>query len=79
MSTVKKRISEVRAVIERLGYTVDGIKTAPGGHLQCLVRDDQGNRLKAYTGVSTCSASGLLNFKQDLRRLSNKAKGLIDE
>ena len=72
----KKRIKAVREIIERTGFRCDDIATSNGGHLECRITDNEGNKFKAYTGVS-CSANqknALLNFKQDIRRLSHAAK-----
>lgn len=76
----KKRVREIREAIESLGYTVDSIvKTKRNCHYCCTITDDEGNQFKAYTG-SSCSAAScraLHNFKSDVHRMSNQAKGLI--
>ena len=79
MSGQRKRLKSIQEVIERLGFTCNSIEIAHAGHVCCHITDDAGNKFKAFTGQS-CSASernARLNFKQDIRRMSNRMKGLI--
>lgn len=76
---LKKRRKEIEAVVDRLGFTCRRVDQSPGDHLCFHITDDEGNSFKAYTGQS-CSGnakSARLNFKQDIRRISNRLKGLI--
>jgi len=75
----RKRMKEIRSVVTALGFECEDITISKGDHVCCHIKDDEGNRFKAFTGQS-CSAnikSARLNFKQDIRRLSNRLKGLI--
>lgn len=77
----KKRMKELRTVISQIpGFKILSIEPTKNDHLCCHVRDDAGNCFKCYTGT-TCSANtkrARLNFRQDIRRQSNRAKGLVD-
>jgi len=76
---LKKRKKEIEAVVDRLGFTCTCVDQSAGDHLCFHITDDEGNRFKAYTGQS-CSGNAKnarLNFKQDIRRISNRLKGLI--
>lgn len=77
---IMKRRKEVRAVIELLGFECESIELGSGGHLKCHVIDDHGNSFTAFTGQS-CSANtrnARLNFRQDVKRLSLRARGVLD-
>jgi len=79
MSGQRKRLKSIEAVIIRLGFTCNSITIEHAGHVCCHITDDVGNNFRAFTGQS-CSANeknARLNFKQDVRRLSNRMKGLI--
>ena len=76
----RKRQKAIEQCIAEVGFTLLRIRTGRrSGHYKCRVMDDAGNCFTACTGTS-CSSNqkkAHLNFKQDLRRLSNRAKGLI--
>ena len=79
MSGQRKRMRSIEKIVIDLGFHCARIETTHGGHICCHVIDDAGNKFKAFTGQS-CSASernARLNFRQDIRRLSNRMKGLI--
>lgn len=74
----KRTADEIESVVRRLGFKLRDVAYTRAGHYKCRVVDDAGNEFKAVTG-STCSSNArraLLNFKRDIRRASNKAKGL---
>lgn len=77
----RKREAEIREAVEAIGFTVVSIaKTRRNNHYCVTVRDDARNKFRCYTS-SSCSAAScraLNNFKSDVRRMSNRAKGLID-
>lgn len=76
---IRKRQKAIEQCIAEVEFTLLRIRIAKGGHFKCRVMDDAGNRFTACTGTS-CSSNqkrAHMNFKQDLRRLSNRAKGLI--
>ena len=76
---LRKRVKLLKQMIERdLGYTCESIEQTGGSHICCRVKDDKGHRFRAYTGLTPrAERSALLNFKQDIRRLSLRAKGVI--
>ena len=82
MSSGKYRRREklLRQAIESLGFQcISMVKTKRNSHYRCRVRDDKGFEFNVFTG-STCSASecsALKNFKQDVRRMSSKMRGVI--
>lgn len=79
MSRNKKLYRELAQLISGLGFRCRRIEKTGNSHLCCHVEDDEGNRFKAFTGSTPSSdKSARLNFKQDVRRLSNRLKGLID-
>ena len=73
-----RREKEVRAAIVELGFICDSITQVKGGHLKCEITDDQGNSFKAFTGQSPSCHAATKNFQQDVRRLSMRAKGMIE-
>lgn len=75
----RKRQKAIEQCISDVGFTLLRVRRSGSGHFKCRIRDDKGNTFTACTGTS-CSSDqrrAHLNFKQDLRRLSNRAKGLI--
>lgn len=72
---------QLKKMIESLpGFKCLDIEIRKSGHCCCTVRDDAGNEFRAFTGT-TCSSyekAARLNFRQDCRKLSNIAKGLIE-
>ena len=79
--TPRKRKIELRRLIESLGFVCLGITQNPrNSHFVCHVRDDAGNVFKAVASSSTNGADcrALNNFKADVRRQSNREKGLLD-
>jgi hypothetical protein len=79
MSGFRKRQKAIEQCIAEAGFTLLRMRKGRSGHFKCRVEDDAGNRFTACTG-SSCGSNqkrAHLNFKQDLRRLSNRAKGLI--
>ena len=80
MSGQRKRLKGLKEMISEMGFRCTWIAISGGSHICCHITDDEGNKFKAFTGQS-CSANPVkarLNFRQDIRRLSNRMKGLID-
>lgn len=80
VSKTRKLEQELAAMVERLGFTLLAVERSRNDHLCCFIRDDAGNKFKVFTGI-TCSSydrAARLNFKQDVRKASNRAKGLCD-
>ena len=77
---IRKRLKDIETMVAKLGFELNRIQISKGDHICCHITDDVGNNFKAYTGQS-CSANSKkarLNFRQDIRRLSNRMKGLIN-
>lgn len=76
----RSKMKAIRQAIEKQGFKLlDITKTPRNSHFKCRIEDDKGNVFHAFTG-GTCSSNpkiALLNFSQDVRRLSQQAKGLI--
>ena len=76
---LRKRMKTIEAVITGCGFKCVDMTITRADHICCHIIDDEGNKFRAWTGQS-CSANvkkARLNFRQDIRRMSNKAKGLI--
>lgn len=79
MSGQRKRLRWIDGMVAKLGFHLDRMEVSGGDHICCYITDDAGNKFKAFTGQS-CSANeknARLNFRQDIRRISNRMKGLI--
>ena len=77
---MNKRLKAIKAVVACLRFRLRSIGVTKAGHVKCRVTDDAGNTFTAFTG-SSCSSNdkkALLNFKQDLKRASMKAKGILE-
>jgi len=77
---LRKKIKEIKAIITDMGFECRGIEVGHAGHLCCHITDDMGYEFRAWTGCS-CSANvkrARMNFRSDIRKLSNTAKGLIN-
>ena len=77
----RKRKIEITNAVKSLGFAVLSIYVSKGAHYVVRVKDDVGHVFRAWTGCS-CSSNtrrARLNFRQDVRRQSNRLKGLIDE
>lgn len=78
----RKHVKAIQAAVESMeGFTVDSIdKAKRNGHYCLTITDDEGNQFKAWHSATySCAACRALNnFKSDVRRFSNKAKGLLD-
>lgn len=76
----RKRRKELQQIVEQIpGFEILNIDEHRN-HLCCTIRDDAGNIFKAFTGC-TCSSDdrrAYLNFRSDIVRQSNRAKGLVD-
>lgn len=80
MAIPKRKIKPIEAIIRKLpGFKLHKVEQSGGDHLCCHIEDDVGNRFRMWTGSTGSSHKRrYLNFKQDIRQMSNKLKGLLD-
>lgn len=69
MACLKRRIKELREVIEREGCTLLDVTITKASHLRLKVQYPDGRERKFFAGLTPSdNYRGLLNFRNDLRR-----------
>ena len=76
----RRKLKPLQKVVASIpGFRLLSVERSGGDHLCCHIRDDKGNRFKVWTGSTGSSCKRrFLNLKQDIKRVSNRMKGLID-
>lgn len=83
MSHSKKYIDGLIDLVESMeGFKVINVLNTKcgSGHRSFTIRDDVGNQFKMFAPTSPGSdvKRGMLNFKCDVKRMSNRLKGVIE-
>lgn len=79
MSIPRRKLKELECIVSKLpGFILHEVTQDNKGHLCCHIEDDAGNRFRLWAAGSGKSCGRRqMNFKSDVRKMSNKLKGLV--